>query len=169
MEQLKQVSPKEFVINPFTAIGTDWMLISAKADDRINAMTASWGGLGVMWRRNVAFVVIRPTRFTKTLVDKAAGFSLSFLNHQKYEKALNYMGSVSGYQQDKIAGSGLTVAELHDIPYFAEADKVLICRKLFVSPYKPEQFIDHSVEAEAYPRHDYHDLYIAEIETFLQK
>ena len=35
--------------DPFTKIGNDWMLITAKHDDKINAMTASWGGVGVLW------------------------------------------------------------------------------------------------------------------------
>ena len=34
-------------------------------------MTASWGGLGVLWGKPVAFIFLRPTRYTKEFVDKA--------------------------------------------------------------------------------------------------
>ena len=35
-------------INPFNKIGKEWMLVTSKKDDKVNAMTASWGGLGVL-------------------------------------------------------------------------------------------------------------------------
>ena len=33
-------------INPFTKISDEWMLIAAGNQEKVNAMTASWGGLG---------------------------------------------------------------------------------------------------------------------------
>lgn len=34
---------------PFAMIGRQWMLVSAEKEGRVNTMTASWGGMGVMW------------------------------------------------------------------------------------------------------------------------
>ena len=34
------------------------MLISREM--KFNTMTASWGGMGVLWRKNVCFVFVRP-------------------------------------------------------------------------------------------------------------
>lgn len=153
---------------PFELIGKDWMLVTAEMEGRVNAMTASWGGMGVMWGKNVAFVVIRPTRYTKEFVDAAETFSLAFLD-ENYRKALNYFGTVSGRDEDKIAKTGLTVMHEGETPYFEEAGLVLICRKLYAQQYDPACFIDSEPDEKWYPEKDYHTLYIAEIVKALKK
>ena len=45
--------------NPFTKIGKDWALVTAGTKLKSNAMTVSWGGVGVLWGKNVAFIFIR--------------------------------------------------------------------------------------------------------------
>lgn len=45
----KEIKPEELKENPFTMIGKDWLLITAGTKEHCNTMTASWGGLGVMW------------------------------------------------------------------------------------------------------------------------
>jgi flavin reductase (DIM6/NTAB) family NADH-FMN oxidoreductase RutF len=162
MTGFKEIPAEQLGINPFAAIGSEWMLITAQMGERVNAMTASWGGLGRMWNRNVAFTVIRPQRFTKTLVDGSDTFSLAFFGGGEKE-TLGYMGSASGWNEDKIAGSGLTVLHDGEIPYFAEARVVLLCKKLFAQPYRPESFIAEELNAEFYPKSDHHTLYISEI------
>ena len=49
----KEVSPQTLNFNPFTRIGSDWMLITAGQPGDMNTMTASWGGAGVLWTKNV--------------------------------------------------------------------------------------------------------------------
>jgi flavin reductase (DIM6/NTAB) family NADH-FMN oxidoreductase RutF len=80
---------------------------------------------------------------------------------------LSYMGTVSGRDEDKIKVSGLTVAHSGNTPYFEEANKVLICKKLSCQPLSPENFIDGSIDSEWYKDKDYHDLYIAEVTDIL--
>ena len=58
-------------MNPFTKIGKEWMLITAGDETKSNTMTASWGGLGIMWNKKVATAYIRPQRYTKEFVDNA--------------------------------------------------------------------------------------------------
>ena len=50
----KEVDIKSLTFNPFTKIGSEWMLITAGDQSGYNTMTASWGGLGVLWGKNVA-------------------------------------------------------------------------------------------------------------------
>ncbi|MEG1778344.1 MAG: flavin reductase family protein, partial [Angelakisella sp.] len=65
MAEFRHISPEKLSENTFKLIGKDWMLVTAEKDGRANTMTASWGGFGVMWGKNVVFTVIRPQRFTK--------------------------------------------------------------------------------------------------------
>ena len=77
---LKEVDVKSLDINPFTSIGDDWMLVTAGDAASHNTMTASWGGLGVLWGAPVATCYIRQSRYTKEFVDGSDLFTLSFLD-----------------------------------------------------------------------------------------
>lgn len=169
VEQFSSIQPEEFERSPFKMIGKDWMLIAAQKDGKVNAMTAAWGGLGVMWGKNVAFIVIRKSRFTKEFVDGANGFSLTFFDHEKYGKMLGYMGNTSGREEDKIKRSGLNVLHHGDVPYFAESKTTMICKKLAMQPLPAESFLDMEIDEKWYGDKDYHDLYIGEVVEILEK
>lgn len=163
----KEILPELIKKNPFQAIGKEWMLVTAGNEDKINTMTASWGGLGVMYGKNVAFVVIRPQRYTKEFIDREETFSLSFLE-KNYRDVMNYLGTVSGRNEDKIAKSGLTVERYENTPFFNEANLVLICKKLFRQTLEGGSLLKESLASTWYPSKDYHTLYIAEITKVLQ-
>ena len=165
---MKSIKPEELQKNVFSMIGKEWLLVTAEKEGQVNTMTASWGGLGVMWGKNVAFIVLRPQRYTKEFVDAGGTFSLSVLD-EEYRKTLNYLGTVSGRNEAKVAKSGLTVEHAEGTPYFGEANTVLICRKLYAQQYDPSCFIDKSCDERWYPEKDYHTMYIAEIEKVLVK
>ena len=164
----KEIKSEELTGNPFTKLSKDWTLITAKKDNKVNTMTASWGGFGVMWNKNVAYIVIRPQRYTKEFVDSSDRFSLSFFDNS-YKDKLSYLGTVSGRDEDKIAKANLTITSDNDTPYFYEADTVLICKKLLATDFKEDNFIDKSIIDKNYPKEDYHTLYIGEIEKVLVK
>lgn len=148
--------------NAFEKIGKQWMLITAKDGDRVNAMTASWGGVGVLWGKNVAYIFVRESRYTKEYIDKNDNLSLGFFSEDK-KPMLGYMGKVSGRNEDKIAKAGLTVKLVNDIPVFEEAEETLLCRKLFAGPISPEYFVDKEIDAKWYADKDYHTMYVVEI------
>ena len=66
-------------INPFLKIGKEWALVTAGDKKKANTMTVSWGGVGVLWGKNVAYIFIRDSRYTKEFIDKGDFFSVSFL------------------------------------------------------------------------------------------
>ncbi len=158
----KKVSPSELGFNPFEALGRQWMLITAGDSEKCNTMTASWGGLGVLWNKNVATCYIRPQRYTNEFVDQNEYFSLCFFS-EEYRKALALCGRVSGRDCDKIAEAGLTVKNDLPAPYFAEAETVIICRKLYCQRLEADSFIDKTIITEDYPGNDFHYVYIGEI------
>ena len=71
----KEIKPEELNFNPFTRIGSDWMLLTAGTEDKFNTMTASWGGAGVFWGKPAVTCYIRPQRYTKEFIDKEELFS----------------------------------------------------------------------------------------------
>ncbi len=163
----REQQPENFQLNPFTAIGKDWMLVCAANAGKTNAMTAAWGGFGVMWNKEVVFVVIRPQRYTKEFVDSAESFSLTFFD-ESFKKDLAYLGKISGRDEDKIAKTDLTVAKENGVPYFAEAETAIFAKKLFAQPIEESAFIDKSIIGQWYEG-DYHHLYIAEVTGIMKK
>ncbi len=164
----KEVNIEQVPFNPFHKIGREWMLITAGTEEKCNTMTASWGGAGVLWGKNVATAYIRPQRYTKEFVDANDTFSLTFFNEQ-YRKALSLCGSASGRDGDKIGAAGLTPCFIDGTPAFEEADMILICKKMYHSAIVPECFDLPENEVTWYPENDYHVMYIAEITKALIK
>ncbi len=163
MELFNEVSSESLSINPFTQIGKEWMLITSGDKNNWNTMTASWGGLGVIWHKNVSFVFVRYSRYTYGFMEKNNTFTLSFFS-KSYKGALSYCGSHSGRDVDKAAETGLSPFPVTESDVsFKEAKLILVCKKLYAGGINPEDFIDSSV-SENYKTKDYHKMYIGEIE-----
>lgn len=130
--------------NPFVKVGGDWVLLTAGSDDSFNTMTASWGGVGVMWNKNVFTAVIRPSRYTYEFVDREDTFSVSMFGGKQHD-ALALCGAKSGRDCDKVAETGLTPVFLDGTPAFEEAEMILICRKLYRQPLTSDGFVDKTI------------------------
>lgn len=159
---LKEINPSELCLNPFERIGKDWCLITAGNKDSFNTMTASWGGVGVLWNKNVATCYIRPQRYTKEFVDKNEYFTITFF-HDGYRDALTLCGRVSGRDHDKPKEAGITPEFIDSTVTFKEANLVLVCRKLFAQKMTEDSFIDKDVLKVNYPNMDLHTIYVGEI------
>ena len=90
----------------FRLIGKEWMLITAGNIQHFNTMTASWGGLGWLWNKPVAFIFVRPERYTYEFIESGGRITLSFLP-EAFKPVLNLCGSKSGREIDKIKETGL--------------------------------------------------------------
>lgn len=165
---MKEISVFDFAENPFKTISKDWLLITARKDNRVNTMTASWGGMGFIWNKPVAYIFIRPQRYTKEFIDAGSELSLSVLP-DSFRKELSYFGRVSGRDEDKIATSGLELEYSGDVPYFKDSDTAMICRKLFAQPFTESSFVDRGIIEKCYPDKDFHTMYVVEIEKLLVK
>jgi len=152
--------------NSFKLMGKDWMLITGKVGDKINTMTASWGGFGHLWNKDVAFIYIRPQRYTHEFVENGDYFTLSFFD-EEYRQKLMYLGKHSGRDLDKITESGLTPLYEKNSAYFSEAKLVLICKKIYKQDLDPNGFMDEKID-ELY-KNDYHTMYIGEIIEVIEK
>ena len=164
---LKPVDVHEISENVFSLIGKQWMLITAGTAEHCNTMTASWGGLGVLWGAPATTCYIRPQRYTKEFVDREEYFTLSFFG-EEWRKALSLCGSKSGREVDKVKECGFTVKTADcGAPYFEEASLVLVCRKRFAQEMDPNLMPD-DVKEKWYPEKDYHTMYIGEIVQALE-
>lgn len=158
----QQIETKDLMMNPFQKISSEWMLISAKKEDKINTMTASWGMVGHLWGKDVVQVFIRPQRYTKEFVDNSDTFTISFFDGN-YKKELGYLGSKSGRNEDKIAKVNFHPVEINDAVTFEEASLTIVCKKAYIDEFKEENFLNEADIEKWYPAKDYHTCYIGEI------
>jgi flavin reductase (DIM6/NTAB) family NADH-FMN oxidoreductase RutF len=162
---LQDISFPRFGANVFHLFDRQWLLLASGdlARGELNAMTISWGSLGVIWGKPFVQVLVRPHRYTHGFMDRFDTFTLSAFP-EAHRAALNLLGSQSGRDGDKIAASGLTpiAAARVAAPAFAEAELVLECRKIYRAPLDSRSFLDPAIEGH-YPQRDYHTAYFGEI------
>ena len=182
-----QVEPKELERNVFAAIGDDWMEICAGdgATKKANAMTASWGGMGIMWGQPVAFIVVRgqEDRATRKILDEQPLFSLCFLG-EEHAEAKGYLGRVHGWDDPtKIESAGLHTGwcgtELEydaerrgdhaHTPFIEESQTVLICEKMCAAELTQDCILDPAVWEKWYSDITPHTLFVAKIHAAFVK
>lgn len=157
------LDPYDINENTFNLLDKKWMLITAGTPEHFNTMTASWGEFGVLWNKSIVTTVIRPQRYTYKFVEDNPSFNISFFD-KKYKPALNFCGSKSGRDYDKVKETGLTpvITPKGNIT-FQEAYLTIDCTKLYADDLKPERFIDNALIEKNYPAKDFHRFYIGEI------
>ena len=160
--------------NAFELIGKEWMLITAGGMDNCNMMTASWGGIGWLWNKPVAFIFVRPERFTYSLIEENEHLTLSFLGKDEAMRSIyNFCGSKSGRDFNKLAETGLQpVLTEHGAVSFEQARLTIEGRKLFRTEFKEAEFLDKEVLARWYndqPGGSLHTMYVVEIENVYVK
>lgn len=129
------------------------VLITGKADDKVNSMTISWGMVGIEWGKPVFVTFIRESRFTRSLIEKNGEFTVNIPLDDSAKKILGFCGSKSGRDVDKAKELGLTYEEPETIsvPGLKELPLTLECKVV----YKQTQDISAMTEenqAKFYPQ-----------------
>ena len=158
---LKEINHSELKENMFNIIGRNWMLLTAGNEEKLNTMTISWGGTGILWNKPVAFIFVRPQRYTREFIEGNKYFSMSGYSDEM-RPAIKFCGRNSGRDIDKIKETGLVPVFEEKAPYFKQAKLVLICRKLYKQQMSVDGIIDDNL-LEYYSNNDYHFMYAAEI------
>jgi flavin reductase (DIM6/NTAB) family NADH-FMN oxidoreductase RutF len=162
-DTFKKISIKELNDNVVKLIANDWMLITVGQINSCNMMTASWGGIGNLWNEPVAFIFIRPQRYTYQFTEKEEYFTLTFFE-EKDRSILNFCGSTSGKFVNKISETGLVPmeTELGNV-YYKQARLVIECKKEYSDNIEYQGFVDKNIPESVYPKNDFHKMYIGKI------
>lgn len=149
--------------NSIKTIGDDWMLITVSdaQNNKVNAMTASWGALGVLWNKPVCICFIRPERYTYKLLQEKKELSIAFME-KDMRSALTLCGRQSGADCDKLAQCGLTTVELDGVATIEQAKTALICRVIYEGSLDESGFLDESLLSN-YASGGYHGMFVCEI------
>ncbi len=144
-------------------------LLTAGDQERCNTMTIGWGQLGTLWNKPICTVYVRPERFTYQFMEANPAYTLSVIP-KEHQDALTLCGTKSGRDMDKIKECGLTLAyTASGTPYFAEAELVLVCRKLYAQNLEIAGVIDRKTISPFYGAHgNWHRTYTGEVVEILQ-
>lgn len=122
--------------------------------------------IGYLWHKDFCFIAVRKSRYTLPFIQRAKSFSLNFFAPQ-YRDAMQYCGTVSGRDEDKIAHCGFTVNYQSDIPYLEQASLVLQCRTMYSDDIEPRHFVNPEIFQRWYKggKHegDMHVFFLGEI------
>jgi flavin reductase (DIM6/NTAB) family NADH-FMN oxidoreductase RutF len=151
-------------LQPFSAFDPDGLLlVVGESTEKANVMTIGWGTFGIMWRKPVVMVMVRPTRYTWQFISEAPDFTVNWLSADKKD-ALQVCGTTSGKDIDKFTAAGLRPLPAGKVasPVLKESILSLECRVIYKDLLRPEQFLDPSLERH-YGQQDYHGLFYGEV------
>lgn len=134
----QQISPKEIEGNFIRMVGDEWFELAAGKEGDMNLMTIAWGSIGELWSKPVITVYVSTDRYTYGFMERNDYFTLTHYPASMREQ-LQYLGTASGRDEDKVKGAGLT-AEFTELgnPIFAEADHAIECKKLYSEQFKAD-------------------------------
>ncbi len=139
------------------------LLTSQREGGKPNAMAIGWGTIGSIWSRPVFIVLVRPSRFTFSLIEASGEFTVN-VPPENMRDTVMYCGSISGRDHDKFAEKNLT-------PVPGKAVSCPIVKECLVNY---ECTVIHSndlvnanlapdIVSSAYPKGDFHRVYFGQI------
>ncbi len=136
--------------------------LTVQSGDDLNVMTIGWASVGFMWARPMMTVMVRKSRHTFKLIENTSEFTVS-VPMVDAAKALEFCGSESGKNHDKLKACGLEIlpGEKVHTPVVNIPGIHFECKIAFKSPMDPSFLIEGY--KHLYPNKDYHTLYFGEI------
>ena len=140
------------------------VLMTTKADGKVNTMTIGWGTIGIQWGKPIFIAFVRESRHTKTLLDQNPEFTVNVPYGELDKSILSICGTRSGRDMDKIKELGLTLeaGESVSVPGIRELPLTLECKVIYQQDQIPEAICPAAM-ARYYSNGDFHTAYYGEI------
>jgi flavin reductase (DIM6/NTAB) family NADH-FMN oxidoreductase RutF len=138
-------------------------LVTAGADGKANAMTIGWGTMGIIWGKPNFTVMVRPSRYTYTLIEQSDSFTVCVPSPAMHP-AVEYCGQYSGRDGDKLAACKLAVipSTIVKAPAIDGCPLIYECRIVHKHDMVPSTL---AKDITAYPKGNYHRVYNGQIMT----
>ncbi len=138
--------------------------LTVQAGEALNTMTIGWAAIGYAWRKPVMMVMVRDSRHTFGIIEKAADFTVSVPSGDM-KKEIAFCGTKSGREVDKFGACGLQTAPGRKVgsPIIQIPGIHFECRIVYKNAMDPARLTrDYD---PLYPEKDYHTLYFGQIEA----
>lgn len=166
----QEIDLNTFQCDVFHMFGKATPLLTVGDRESLNTMTIGWGGFGTLWGKPVCTVYVRPERYTYEFMEKYDYFTVAVFG-DAYKKAMALCGTQSGRDVDKAKECALTpMFSEGDAPYFAEADIVVVCKKLYAQDLTSACALAKETVLPYYgEKGNWHRMYIGEVVQVLKK
>lgn len=143
-----------------------FLVVRAEDNQKTNVMTIGWAALGYMWRKPLMMVMVRKSRYTFQIIEKASSFTVNIpLENKELDQALTFCGTKSGRDLDKFKASKLIIglAKKVNTPVIKHPGLIHYeCKIVYKSTVNPE-FLCPDYLQDIYPEKDFHTIYFGEI------
>lgn len=128
----REINVLEYATEIMTAL-QNGVLLTTKAEGKINSMTISWGSLAIEWSKPTFITYVRENRFTRQQLEKNPEFTINIPVGEFDKKILGFCGANSGREVDKIDALHLTLedSDLVSVPAIKELPLTLECRVVY--------------------------------------
>ncbi len=158
----KQVNAESIPGNIIKLLSQDWMLITVADGDNVDMLTTTWGGLGSLFGKSVAFCFVDSKSAICALMEKSDTYTLTFYT-EAYRNALQYCSKDSGSELNKVEASGLTPVSMPSgAKAFKEAWMIVECRKLLSQTLNEDSIVSGNVRKDCGGEKSNH-LFVGEI------
>jgi flavin reductase (DIM6/NTAB) family NADH-FMN oxidoreductase RutF len=139
------------------------LLASCGKDGLPNVMAIGWGSVGLIWRRPIFIVLVRPSRYTYKLIEETGDFTVNIVP-PKLKEVVQYCGTVSGRDHNKFKEKNLTPlpSKTTKTPVIKECILHFECKVVNKNDLIPSE-LENSIVPELYPKGDFHRVYFGEI------
>lgn len=153
-QSFKKITPEEIKDNVFTLTGKIFPVVTVGNKDYYNSMTASGGGMGLLFKKPTTMLLFPSHRYTLELIQKEQKYTMSYFPNA-YKNQVIFLGSKSGRDSNKMQEVELTSIELpSENIAFKEARLIIECKLLQITtPIFPDDF--YSQEAKHYMTEQY--------------
>jgi flavin reductase (DIM6/NTAB) family NADH-FMN oxidoreductase RutF len=142
------------------------LLVSQGKKGLPNVMAIGWGTIGIIWRKPMFLVLVRPSRHTYKLIEETGEFTVNIVPPQLKE-VVQYCGTVSGRDHNKFKEKELTALPSKKVktPIIKECILHFECRVVYKSDLIPSE-LEKSIISALYSKGDFHRIYFGEILAF---
>lgn len=139
------------------------LLVSQGKQGPPNAMAIGWGQIGIIWRKPIFTVLVRPSRYTYKLMEESGNFTVNIVPPQ-LKGVVQHCGTVSGRDHDKLKEKGLNAVPSSKVktPILQEAILHFECQIVNKNDLIPSE-LAASIGLALYPKGDFHRIYFGEI------
>ncbi|GHT58127.1 hypothetical protein AGMMS50239_02020 [Bacteroidia bacterium] len=154
----KQISPEEMCndFNVFTLVGKVFPVITAGKENQSNSMTASGGGMGLLFKKPTTWCLLKADRYTLELIEKEQTYTMSYFPDEYREQVL-FLGGKSGRDSEKMKEVVLTSVQTPSGDMsFKEAQLIIECKLTQITTPNLDDF--YTQDAKNYLREAYKDV-----------
>lgn len=138
--------------------------MTTKTGDKVNTMTIAWGGINIVWNRNVFVTYVRYSRDTYEMLENGDSYTISIPLNNDLKHELSYCGTKSGRDVDKIKECNLQLipGRKVNVPVLSDCELHYECKILYRQAMEPGM-VPEDIKNRFYKGHNYHMIYYGEI------